>query len=136
MNVFVSGTFDLLHSGHVTFLKNASEYGGLHVGIGSDYSVKKYKGQSPVCNQDERLFMIRAIKYVKKAWVNSGEGPFDFAEDVLKYDIDTIIVNEEQHTQEKEDFCFRESIEYIILKRDTLYGLPQRSTTKLRELCK
>ena len=136
MNVFVSGTFDLLHSGHVTFLMLAAEYGNLHVGLGSDYSIKKYKDKNPICNETERLFMVRAIKYVKKAWINSGEGSFDFAKEVLENDIDTIIVNEEQHTLEKELFAEENSIEYIVLKRDVIYGLPERSTTKLIELCK
>ena len=133
MNVFVSGSFDMLHSGHITFLMLAAEYGDLHVGLGSDYSITKYKGKKPVCPEVERLFMVRSIKYVKKAWINSGEGMFDFAKDVLDNDIDTIIVNEEQHTLEKELFAEENSIEYIVLKRDTLFGLPERSTTKLRE---
>ena len=34
--VFVSGCYDLLHSGHVEFFQQASQYGDLYVGIGSD----------------------------------------------------------------------------------------------------
>ena len=34
--VFVSGCYDLLHSGHVEFFRQASQYGDLYVGIGSD----------------------------------------------------------------------------------------------------
>ena len=34
--VFVSGCYDLLHSGHVEFFQQASRYGDLYVGIGSD----------------------------------------------------------------------------------------------------
>ena len=33
--VFVSGCYDLLHSGHVEFFRQAAEYGDLYVGIGS-----------------------------------------------------------------------------------------------------
>jgi cytidyltransferase-like protein len=49
----------MLHSGHVTFLKRAAEYGDLYVGMGSDYSIEKYKGKAPVCKEAERLFMVK-----------------------------------------------------------------------------
>jgi len=125
----------MLHSGHVTFLMQTAEYGDLYVGIGSDYSIEKYKGSPPVCTQAERLFMIKAIKYVKEAWVNSGEGPFDFADLVLVHKINTIIVNEDQHSEEKEKFAADNGIEYIVMPRNVLQGLPERSTTKYRQLC-
>ena len=37
--VFVSGCYDMLHSGHIAFFKAAAEYGDLYVGIGSDATV-------------------------------------------------------------------------------------------------
>ena len=37
--VFVSGCYDLLHSGHVEFFRQASQYGELYVGIGSDSTI-------------------------------------------------------------------------------------------------
>ena len=43
--VFVSGCYDLLHSGHVEFFQQASQYGDLYVGIGSDATYLEYKGQ-------------------------------------------------------------------------------------------
>lgn len=41
--VFVSGCYDLLHSGHVEFFRQASQYGELYVGIGSDSTILEYK---------------------------------------------------------------------------------------------
>ena len=41
--VFVSGCYDLLHSGHVEFFQQASRYGDLYVGIGSDATYLEYK---------------------------------------------------------------------------------------------
>ena len=38
--VFVSGCYDLLHSGHVEFFRQASSYGDLYVGIGSDATIQ------------------------------------------------------------------------------------------------
>ena len=43
--VFVSGCYDLLHSGHVEFFRQAAEYGDLYVGIGSDKTIEGYKHQ-------------------------------------------------------------------------------------------
>ena len=132
--VFCSGSFDITHSGHVTFLMRASEYGNLFVGIGSDYSIEKYKKKKPIYNQEERLFMLRAIKFVAEANVNSGEGSLDFTEDLKRIKPDIMIVNEDQDSLQKRDLCDELGIEYIVLDRNTLPGLPQRSTTALREL--
>jgi cytidyltransferase-like protein len=46
--VFVTGCFDMLHSGHVRFLEEAA-LGGVLVGIGSDQTVKELKGRYRVC---------------------------------------------------------------------------------------
>ena len=46
MKVFVSGCFDMLHSGHVAFFKEASGYGDLYVGIGSDDTIDELKGRN------------------------------------------------------------------------------------------
>ena len=49
--VFVSGCFDLLHSGHIAFLETAASYGDLYVCIGSDKTVYDLKGRfkTPFC---------------------------------------------------------------------------------------
>lgn len=132
--VFVSGTFDLLHPGHITFLLEASKYGDLYVGIGNDYSVEKYKNKKPVFNQDERLFMIKAIGCVKGAWVNSGEGQVDWLDDWdgNRLNPDILIVNEDQDTTVKRQICEHRGIQYIVLKRTQYEGLPARSSTEIR----
>lgn len=134
VKVFVSGSFDMLHSGHIKFLKEASLFGQLYVGIGSDGSIEKYKRKKPICPAAERLFMLRSIKYVHEVFVNSGEGPLDFKEDIIRLKPDMLIVNEDQISLSKEDLCWELGIGYIVLKRRTEPGLPVRSTTKYREL--
>ncbi|MDE5814243.1 MAG: adenylyltransferase/cytidyltransferase family protein, partial [Muribaculaceae bacterium] len=57
--VFVTGFFDLLNSGQVSFLKEASEFGDLYVGIGSDKTFEELKGRQPVCSEQERLYMVK-----------------------------------------------------------------------------
>ena len=62
--VFVSGCFDIIHSGHIEFFENASKYGDLYVCIGSDNTVKELKGKYPVHNQYERKFILDSIKFI------------------------------------------------------------------------
>ena len=72
--VFVSGCYDLLHSGHVEFFQQASRYGDLYVGIGSDATYLEYKHRKPMFPQEESLFMVKNIKAVKDAYINEGSG--------------------------------------------------------------
>jgi len=134
MSVLVTGSFDLLHSGHIAFLKEASRYGKLFVGIGSDKSIEQLKGRPTAYTEQERLFMIRAIRYVDMVWLNSGMGNMDFEDDLLKHNvwIDTLIVNEDQDFKEKRAFCKKHNLKYIVLKRVPEPGLPRRSTTSIR----
>lgn len=63
--VFVSGCYDLLHSGHVEFFQQASRFGDLYVGIGSDATYLEYKHRKPMFPQEERLFMVKNVKAVR-----------------------------------------------------------------------
>ena len=65
--VFVSGCFDMLHSGHVRFLEKAAGYGDVHVAIGSDQTVRELKGRAPVNTENERKYMLEAFRHVKRA---------------------------------------------------------------------
>lgn len=133
--IFVSGCYDLLHSGHVAFFNEAAQYGDLYVGLGSDQTVFDLKGRKPVNTEQERLYMVNSLKCVKKAWINRGNGVLDFREDLIDIKPDILFVNEDGHSYEKEKLCKELGIEYIISKRIPHAGLPQRSTTELREIC-
>ena len=131
--VFVSGCFDILHSGHIAFLKEASQYGDLYVGLGSDKTVIDLKGLSTVNSEDERLYMLEVLSCVHKVKVNRGSGILDFLEDMKTLQPDIFIVNEDGHTPEKEKICNDSGIEYKVLKRIPHANLPIRSTTSLRK---
>ena len=132
--VFVSGCYDLLHSGHVEFFRQAAEYGDLYVGIGSDATILGYKHHKTVYSEQERLFMVKSIRYVKDAFINSGSGVLDFLPelDVLKPDI--LVVNEDGGSQEKEALCRERGIEYVVLQRVPSAGLEARSSTDLKKV--
>ena len=131
--VFVSGCYDLLHSGHVEFFRQAAEYGDLYVGIGSDKTILNYKNHKTVYSEQERLFMVKSIKYVRDAYINSGDGILDFIPtlDIVKPDI--LVVNSDGGSDSKRRLCEERGIEYVVLERDPHEGLQARSSTELKK---
>lgn len=130
--VFVSGCYDMLHSGHVAFFKEASSYGDLYVGIGSDSTIASLKNRRTVYSERERLYMVRAIRYVKEAYINPGSGLLDFLDTLDRVKPDIFVVNSDGGSQAKRDLCRQRGIEYIELQRTPEAGLQPRSTTALR----
>ena len=130
--VFVSGCYDLLHSGHVEFFKQASQFGDLYVGIGSDATYLEYKHRKPMFPQEERLFMVQNIKAVKEAYINEGRGVIDFLPtlDIVKPDI--FVVNAEGGSDTKRRLCEERGIQYIELERTPAEGLQARSSSSLK----
>lgn len=131
--VFVSGCYDLLHSGHVEFFRQAAQYGDLYVGIGSDNTILHYKNHRTIYSEQERLFMVRSIKYVKEAYINAGDGILDFLPtlDIVKPDI--LVVNSDGGSEQKRKVCEERGMEYIVLDRVPQPGLEARSSTELKK---
>jgi len=134
--VFVSGCYDMLHSGHVAFFEEAAKLGDLYVGIGSDRNIYALKDRRTINSEAERLYMVKAIRYVKDAWVNSGMGIMDFAAEVERLKPDVFFVNADGYTPEKEAFCRARGIELVVAERIPSPGLPKRSTTSIRSECR
>lgn len=130
--VFVSGCYDMLHSGHVAFFKEASRYGDLYVGIGSDKTIEKLKHRKTVYSEKERLYMVKAIRYVTDAFINTGSGMLDFVETMDAVHPDVFVVNSDGGSDEKRRLCAERGIEYVELNRVPDAGLKARSTTSLR----
>lgn len=131
--VFVSGCYDMLHSGHVAFFKEASRFGDLYVGIGSDKTIEELKNRKTVYSEKERLYMVKAIRYVTDAYINPGSGMMDFIDTVERVKPDVFVVNSDGGSDEKRRFCEEHGIEYVVLERVPEAGLQSRSTTSLRE---
>ena len=130
--VFVSGCYDLLHSGHVEFFRQASQYGDLYVGIGSDATILEYKNHKTLYPEQERLFMVKSIRYVTDAFINQGHGVMDFVTTVELLRPDRFVVNTDGASEEKRRFCEERGIEYIVLDRIPAEGLTARSSTDIK----
>lgn len=123
----------MLHSGHFAFMEEASKYGDLYVGIGSDKTIYDLKKRHTIITEDERLYMIKSLKYVKNAFINNGYGEIDFIYELKFLKPDVLFVNDDGDTKEKKKLCDKFNIEYIVSKRVPKKGLPERSTTNLRQ---
>jgi rfaE bifunctional protein nucleotidyltransferase chain/domain len=73
--IFVNGTFDILHLGHLQLLNFAKSYGDyLIVAIDTDERVKEKKGESrPIYNQNERRFFLNMLKPVDQVELFSSD---------------------------------------------------------------
>ncbi len=131
--VFVTGCYDLLHSGHIEFFREASQYGDVHVALGSDKTVFGLKGRTPVNSEQERLFMVKAVSFVHDAFISQGSGILDFEAELRAMRPDYFVVNSDGSIPEKEALCKELGIAYVVLERKPHNGLEARSTTALRE---
>jgi cytidyltransferase-like protein len=131
--VLVTGCFDWLHSGHVRLFEEVSQLGDLHVVVGHDANVRLLKGAPhPLFCQDERRYMVQAIRYVKQALISSGHGWLDAEPEIVAINPDMYVVNEDGDVPEKREFCQGHGIEYVVLSRKPKPGLPGRRSTLLR----
>ena len=83
--VFTNGVFDILHSGHVDYLTKSKAFGDiLLVGINSDKSVKKIKGNKrPIINEEDRAFLISSLKPVDFVTLFDEDTPQKLIEDII-----------------------------------------------------
>ena len=92
MKVFVNGTFDLLHPGHISLLNSAKAYGDiLLVAIDSDDRVKQLKGSSrPINNQETRKTILENLKPVDSVKIFSNED--ELIEIIKRFSPDVMMV--------------------------------------------
>jgi len=130
--VLVSGCYDLLHAGHVTFFETAAEYGDLYVCIGSDENIRRLKDHPTKFSEEERLYLVRSIRCVAEARISSGSGMLDFEPDMAEIRPEFFVVNEEGGSDEKRRLCEKYHVQYVELPRTPKPGLPARSSTAIK----
>ena len=132
--VFVSGCFDVLHSGHIAFLEEAASYGDVYVSIGSDATVMALKNRKTLYSEEERKYMLEAIRYVKKVYIGPDTGKIlDFAPLLDEVKPDIFFVNSDGTSDAKKEFVEAKGIRYITSTRIPHADLPERSTTSIRQ---
>lgn len=83
--VFTNGCFDVLHAGHVTLLGQCAEFGDrVVVGLNSDRSIKKIKGESrPIQQEQDRALLLASIQYVDAVILFDEATPLTLIETIL-----------------------------------------------------
>lgn len=131
--VVVTGCFDWLHSGHVRFFLDAAAFGELYVIVGSDENVGLLKGPGhPLRNQEERRYMVGAVRCVHRSLISSGRGWMDAEPEIDAIAPHVYVVNEDGDQPEKRDFCRAHGLDYLVLERKPHANLPRRTSTELR----
>ncbi|RZD14605.1 MAG: D-glycero-beta-D-manno-heptose 1-phosphate adenylyltransferase [Candidatus Acidulodesulfobacterium ferriphilum] len=82
--VFTNGCFDIIHAGHVSYLNEAKSLGDvLIVGINSDESVKRLKGQDrPIIGETDRAYILANIKPVDYVVIFNEDTPYNLIKEV------------------------------------------------------
>tara|TARA_B100001175_G_scaffold147587_1_gene125223 strand:+ start:36 stop:530 length:495 start_codon:yes stop_codon:yes gene_type:complete len=86
--VFTNGCFDLIHLGHLEILARSADLGDkLIVGINSDESIKKIKGNSrPIIEEDSRAKQLAAIEFIDAVILFNEDTPYNLI-NILKPDV-------------------------------------------------
>jgi cytidyltransferase-like protein len=131
--VVVTGCYDWFHSGHVRFCEEVSTYGDLYAIVGHDENIRLLKGEGhPLVPQAERRYAVGSIKYVKQALISTGDGWLDADPEIQRLKPDIYAVNEDGDKGGKREYCEKNGIQYLVLKRTPAPGLPKRTSTDLR----
>jgi len=131
--VLTAGTFDLIHIGHIKFLKEAKRAGGknskLFVILTNDKNVKKLKGRKPIFNQIERKNIVGSIRFVDKVFL--GDRKIDYASKIKKIKPDIIVFGYDQSEimQKIKEIVKKERMKIKIIK---LPKFSIWSTSKIR----
>lgn len=123
MKVWVNGTFDVLHVGHINLLEFAASFGGVRVGLDTDKRVKELKGESrPFNNQDDRKKMLESLKFVKEVVLFDSRQ--ELIDSVKNYQPDIMVIGDDYKDQVV--YGSEHAKKLIFFKK-----LPSYSTTKI-----
>ena len=121
--VWVNGTFDVLHVGHLKLLEYAKSFGYLTVGIDTDKRVKELKGIGrPFNNQNDRKLMLECLKFVDKVILFDSRQ--ELIDSVKKYEPDVMVIGDDYKNQTVYGSEFAK--ELIFFEK-----IPNYSTTKI-----
>ncbi|MGM5482156.1 MAG: adenylyltransferase/cytidyltransferase family protein [Nanobdellota archaeon] len=99
--VMVFGTFDILHKGHINFLKQSRKHGQLIVVVGTDHNVEKIKGKRPLNTLEKRIENISSLKIAREVLPGYDRNFFKIIEEKIP---DTICLGYDQKTHGLEEY--------------------------------
>ena len=123
MKIWVNGTFDVLHIGHIKLLEYASSLGTVRVGIDTDERVKEKKGpKRPVNNLEDRIKFMESIKYVDSV-VSFGSNE-ELETRIKEWDSDIMVIGD--------DYTYQETIGAHLVEKVMFFNkIKNKSTTNI-----
>ena len=81
--IFTNGCFDVLHAGHLKLLEFCASLGTVIVGINSDTSIRKIKGDlRPINNEFDRQYMLSGFRFVEKVIIFEEDNPYKLIQQI------------------------------------------------------
>ena len=94
MKVWVNGTFDVMHIGHIKLLEQASKLGTVRVGLDTDERIKSKKGPTrPVNSLEDRIEFMKSIRYVDSV-VSFGSNR-ELEDRIKEWDADVMVIGDD-----------------------------------------
>ncbi len=132
IKVMASGVFDVLHLGHIHYLKESKSFGNyLIVVVASDYTAKKH-GKNLIFNENERRDLISELKVVDKAIIGHSSDNIFQTVNEIKPDIITLGYNQKFNDKCIEDNCRKMGLKTIV-KRTSPYNGDINSSSQIRQ---
>jgi cytidyltransferase-like protein len=125
--VVVVGSFDDLRSCHVRFLERASELGEVHVLLWSDESIRHLDGKPRKFPQEERLYVLQAIRYVKQVTLAAEQSACDITPQINEVRPDVWVVDEANDSARRRVYCEARGIAYHVVSEEDLKEFPVTS---------
>ena len=118
--VFISGTYHLLHAGHIELFKEARALGDyLVVSFCSSKNLELYKGRKSCMPDDNRKVLLESIRHIDKVVVgNDDGGVWDFVPEFLLEKPDILATTtDDNHIEAKRKFCEKHGVEFVVLPK-------------------
>ena len=135
--VFVSGTYDLLHAGHIQFFEEARALGDyLIVSFCSDSNLLKYKGRRSCMPDDNKKVLLETLRCVDKVVMgDEAGGIWDFVPAFLTLKPDILATTtDDKHIDEKKKFCEDCGATLIVLPKTPPMATPTTSFTIIKNI--
>ncbi len=123
--VILSGSFDDLRSRHVRLLQEAARLGPVHVLLWSDDVVRALTGESPRFGQDERTYLLQAVRYVAALTLITDLPSPDQLPEVATPASDSIwVMLEGEDNADRRAYCHRVGLDCHVIPEASLDGFP------------
>ncbi len=127
--VFLSGSFDDLRSRHVRLLQEAARLGPVHVLLWSDDVVRNLAGAPPRFGQDERIYLLQALRYVSVLTLVTDLASPDQLPGVGNLAAKGIwVMLEGEDSAARRAYCRRAELDCHVIADPALEGFPELET--------